>query len=103
MRGLNGTITLQWSDRIFWGEIPQDAGYVHKLAVRRAHAGRGFGLQLLRWAEEQASIAGKQYLRLNCLASDRVLCDYYYEKAGFRHVRDIVEQRGPASLYEKRL
>jgi len=52
--------------------------------------------------KKQASIAGKQYLRLNCLESDRVLCDYY-EKAGFRHVRDIVEQRGPASLYEKRL
>ena len=99
---MNGTITLQWSDRIFWGEIPQDAGYVHKLAVRRAHAGREFGLQLLRWAEKQASIAGKQYLRLNCLSSDRALC-VYYEKAGFRHVRDIVEQRGPASLYEKRL
>jgi len=52
--------------------------------------------------KKQASSAGKKYLRLNCLASDRVLCDYY-EKAGFRHVLDIVEQRGPASLYEKRL
>jgi GNAT superfamily N-acetyltransferase len=97
-----GTITLQWSDRMFWGEVPQDAGYIHKLAVKRAHAGREVGLQLLRWAERRALSAGKRYLRLNCLASDRGLCNYY-ERAGFEHVRNIIEQRGLASFYEKRL
>lgn len=28
------TITLQWSDRLFWGEVSEDAGYIHKLAVK---------------------------------------------------------------------
>jgi GNAT superfamily N-acetyltransferase len=97
-----GTITLQWSDRMFWGETPQDAGYIHKLAVRPAYTGRGVGLQLLRWAEKQASVAGRRSLRLNCLASDRGLCDYY-EEAGFKHIRNVIEQRGLASLYEKKL
>ncbi len=36
-----GTVTLQWSDQIFWKEAPSDAGYVHKLVVRRTYAGRG--------------------------------------------------------------
>jgi GNAT superfamily N-acetyltransferase len=78
------------------------AGYIHKLAVGPAYTGRGVGLQLLLWAEKQALAAGKRYFRLNCLASDRGLCDYY-EKAGFKHIRNVLEQRGLASLYEKRL
>lgn len=28
------TITLQWSDLVFWGEQQPNAGYFHKLAVR---------------------------------------------------------------------
>lgn len=47
-----GTITLQWSDLVFWKDALPDAGYVHKLAVRRAYAGRGFGLAMLEWAEK---------------------------------------------------
>jgi ribosomal protein S18 acetylase RimI-like enzyme len=87
---------------MFWAETPQDAGYIHKLAVRPAYTGRGIGLDLIRWAENQASTIRKRYLRLNCSASDRGLCDYY-EKAGFKHIRNVLEQRGLASLYEKKL
>jgi GNAT superfamily N-acetyltransferase len=101
-RKIVGTITLQWSDKMFWGRTPQDAGYIHKLAVRPVYTGREVGLQLLLWAEKQAVAAGKRYLRLNCLASDRVLCDYY-EKAGFKHICNVLEHRGLASLYEKTL
>jgi acetyltransferase (GNAT) family protein len=46
-----GTITLQWADRVFWGEQLPDSGYVHKLAVRRAYAGQKVGLNMLQWAE----------------------------------------------------
>jgi|SRR5438876_4305931 len=95
-----GTITLQWRDKMFWAETPQDAGYIHKLAVRPAYGGKGIGLQLIRWAENQASTIRKRYLRLNCLASDRGLCDYY-EKAGFKHIRDVLEQRGLAKSVRK--
>ena len=45
-----GTLTLQWSDELVWGNVPDDAGYVHKLAIRRAVAGRGLGHYLLGWA-----------------------------------------------------
>ena len=46
-----GTFALQWSDEEVWGAVPGDAGYVHGLAIRRDFAGRGLGLELLRWVK----------------------------------------------------
>jgi len=34
-----GTFALQWSDEEVWGDVPEDAGYVHGLAIRRRFAG----------------------------------------------------------------
>jgi GNAT superfamily N-acetyltransferase len=97
-----GTITLQWADLIFWGEQQPDSGYVHKLAVRPAYAGRKIGLEMLKWAESAARKAGKKFLRLNCLAEDRKIRDYY-ERAGFLYKGDVEGPRAKASLYEKSL
>lgn len=71
------TVALQWSDPDVWGDVPDDAVYVHRLAVRRPHAGKGLGRRLLRWAEEMAGKHGKQYLRLDCWAENPVLVRYY--------------------------
>ena len=46
-----GTFALQWSDEEVWGDLPEDAGYVHGLAIGRDFAGQGLGRELLRWAE----------------------------------------------------
>ncbi len=97
-----GTITLQWTDRVFWKEAPPDAGYAHKLAVRRAYAGRGLGLAMLEWAGRRASVARKKFLRLDCMADNQRI-RVYYEKAGFTHRGDIQHSRWKASLYEKKL
>jgi ribosomal protein S18 acetylase RimI-like enzyme len=100
--GIVGTITLLWSDKKFWGDLPPDAGYVHKLAIRCSHSGQHLGLRLLRWAEAKARTEGKSYLRLDCLASNKTIREYY-EKAGFVHVRDTEAPGWKASLYEKKL
>ena len=97
-----GTITLQWADLVFWGEQEPNAGYVHKLAVRPAHAGQKIGVEMLKWAESAARKAGKKFLRLNCLAEDRKIRDYY-ERAGFLYKGDVAGPRAKASLYEKSL
>jgi GNAT superfamily N-acetyltransferase len=97
-----GTCTLQWSDPIFWGERQPDAGYLHKIAIRPAYTGQGVGLEMLKWAEAAARTADKRFLRLNCMADDRKIRDYY-EKAGFLHIADVVGPRAMASLYEKEL
>ena len=95
-----GTVTLQWSDPEFWGEAPDDAGYVHKLAIRRRYAGNCLGLVLLRWAEREAAAAGKRYLRLDCLSENQAL-RAYYAHAGFRYLGEAASARLKASLFEK--
>lgn len=97
-----GTITLQWSDKKFWGDVPPDAGYIHKLAITRSHAGQRLGLRMLKWAEAKARAESKRYLRLDCLARNKTIRDYY-ERAGFVHVRDTLAPGWKASLYEKKL
>lgn len=95
-----GNVVLQWSDEETWGDAPDDAGYVHGLAIRRALAGRGLGRDLLRWAEDRAAAAGKQYLRLDCAAQNRTLNEYY-TRAGFRFRGRTSVWGLEVSLYEK--
>ena len=97
-----GTFVLQWSDKFWWGEKPSDAGYFHKFAIKPAYAGQGIGQEMLKWAEAKAETAGKKFLRLNCIAADRKIRDYY-EKAGFVHQGDVMGTKALASLYEKSL
>jgi GNAT superfamily N-acetyltransferase len=79
------TVTLQWSDPMFWGER-DDAAFVHRLAVRRSHA--GIGLRLLDWAKQQTMLNGRQFLSLDCLATNARL-RRYYEDLGFRPVGEV--------------
>jgi GNAT superfamily N-acetyltransferase len=97
-----GSFILQWSDPFWWGEQPPDAGYIHKLAIRPTYTGQGVGLKMLEWAEARTKAEGRGFLRLNCLAEDRKIRDYY-EKAGFTYLRDATGPKGKASLYEKAL
>lgn len=96
-----GTLRLQWSDEETWGAVPDDAGYVHSLAVRRAYGGRDVGRAMLRWAERTAAVAGKTYLRLDCMARNPAL-RAYYERAGFAERRDIPHDEW-SMLYERRV
>lgn len=96
------TLAIQWSDEEAWGEQPPDAGYIHHLAVRRKQAGQGAGRQVLDWAATYALARGKRYLRLDCLASNATLRQYYIN-AGFELVgtNNITHDRGEVCLFEK--
>ena len=96
------TALLQWTDPIFWpGKT--DSGIIHKLAVRRASAGQGHAAALLQWAANACRDAGKQFLRLDCVASREKLCAFY-ETQGFRRVGLLVrEPFFRAVLYELEL
>jgi GNAT superfamily N-acetyltransferase len=82
------TVTLQWSDLRFWGETEPNAGYVHRLAVRRSHAGFGVGYRLLDWADERVRARDRALLRLD-VVTDNAPLRGYYEQAGFAHQRDV--------------
>lgn len=84
-----GTVTLQWEDPTFWGEQPPDAGYVHRLAVRRAFAGQGIGNRILGWAEDEVRAARRKFLRLDC-AADNPRIRAYYEALGFRFISEVL-------------
>jgi len=95
-----GTLTLQPSDPLFWPDAPDDALYLHKLAVCRAYAGQGIGRRLLEWAERTTAAAGKTYLRLDCMAESAAM-RAYYEGAGFSYRSELSIRNWSASLFEK--
>jgi protein-tyrosine phosphatase len=106
---LAATVTLQWSDPMFWGDRA-DAGVLHRLGVRRSHA--GLGRDVVAWAETEASARGRAFLCLDCLSTNHRL-RRYYEERGFSMVGQVMGPPGHAQtvahgpwtavLYEKPL
>jgi GNAT superfamily N-acetyltransferase len=89
----SGTVKFQLDDPLMWPDArPQEAAYIHRLAVRRAYAGTGLSATLLRWTVERAHSLGLRYLRLDCVAS-RPRLRAVYERFGFEHHSD--RQLGP--------
>jgi len=78
-----GVVRLDLEDPGFWPEMEAGTSlYVHKLAVRRAFAGRGVPSLLLGFARERARDMGRPFLRLDCVA-DRAPLRALYERFGF--------------------
>jgi GNAT superfamily N-acetyltransferase len=82
-----GTLSLAWSDPVFWGGDDGQAGYVHRLAVSAERRGTGLGRRLLDWAQAQVSQTPRSLLRLDCLAQNIEL-RRWYETLAFVHQRD---------------
>jgi GNAT superfamily N-acetyltransferase len=99
-REVVATVTLLWGDPMYWGDRPADAAYVHKLAVRRACAGRRIGSAIVEWADMTAAAAGRAFLRLDCLADNPGIRSYY-EQLGFEHRGDLVVNNRNMSIYER--
>lgn len=79
-----GAIRFQLDDRLFWPDLDgRDSAFVHRLAVRRSHAGQGISTALVQWTVDRARSLGKRYLRLDCDA-DRTRLREMYERFGFR-------------------
>lgn len=89
-----GTVRFQLEDRMFWPDLPpdHDSAFIHRLAVRRAHAKRGVSTALLTWSADHARAVGRRHLRLDCDAA-RLRLRAVYERFGFRHHSD--RQVGP--------
>lgn len=92
------------TDPFIWEEDTEDAIYIHSLAVRRSWQGHGIGSNLLRWIEDYAVHNHRPYLRLDCMAENSVLCQYY-KQAGFVACRikefQIRQFLYKAQLFEK--
>lgn len=95
------TALIQERDLAVW---PDDgkALVIHKLAVRRAHSGRGFAHRMLDFAAERARSLGKKSLRLDTVAG-RPKLRKFYEDAGFNFIGPKTLGRYHLALYEKPL
>lgn len=108
-RALIATAQVLNSDTRFWGAArggDGTAGYLHGLMVRRTHAGRGLGSQILAWFEQFVLDCGRQVARLDCNARNTVLQAYYqrhgYTECGLTEF-DAEVGLHPARLFEKHL
>lgn len=96
-----GTYTLTWSDPLIWKELDNpDSGYIHRFAVNRDFKGQNIGLLLLKSAEENIRHKGKTLIRLDCMA-DNLRLNQYYKDYGFQYIRRVELGSWSASLYEK--
>ncbi len=81
---LIGVYILQWYDALFWPELrKEDTGIIHKLAVSRKYQKQGYGIKLLKSAENICKNRGINTLRLNC-GTARYGLRNFYESAGFQ-------------------
>ena len=73
---------LHGEDRLFWPQDPPlEAFYVHRLAVARKFAGRGYAHAMLDWAANEVRARGRAFLRLDCEPRPKLLA--LYRSAGF--------------------
>ena len=92
---------LQWIDTEYWPEAPKyEAGYLHKVCVRRLYAGTGQLKRLVDCAKEEALKHGARFLRLDT-GWDNPKVRPLYEALGFKLVRKLEFSNGGAmALYE---
>ncbi|HEX3485731.1 MAG TPA: GNAT family N-acetyltransferase [Micropepsaceae bacterium] len=76
---------LHNEDSLFWPEAtPGEAFYIHRLAVARKYAGRGYAQRMLAWAETETHRQHRRYLRLDCEPREKLLA--LYRTAGFARI-----------------
>ncbi len=95
------TMILQWVDSYFWPDSPyNEAGYIHKVCVRREFAGKNMTRKMVEYAKEQCRERGAKYLRLDT-GWNEVKMKGIYTGLGFEIVKKIEYTNGNAmALYE---
>lgn len=95
---------LQWNDTLFWPKAKEnEAGYIHKLCVRRDYSGLGLSRKMVEFAIEECRRRSVHYLRLDTGWSKKKLCNLY-ESLGFKLVdKTMLEDRGEFALFEMKI
>lgn len=96
-----GSFSIQWSDEFIWQDRNDDnSGYIHRLVIGREFKGRSLGINLLATAEEYIKLAGKKSAKLDCMADNERLNNFYLD-AGYNFISRIDRKYWSASLFEK--
>ncbi|HYF81856.1 MAG TPA: GNAT family N-acetyltransferase [Clostridia bacterium] len=95
------SMILQWHDTLFWPESKgNEAGYIHKLCVRRKFSGIGLAGKMVEFAAAECKKRGIRYLRLDTGWGREPLCKLY-ESLGFIRVGKRILGEREFALYEK--
>lgn len=97
-----GALYLRWSEDALWPKGGAQSGYLYGLAVHPRARGWGVGSELLAWVGDYAKRQGCTHLRLDCLASNPRLRQYY-EAQGFAQRGLATMAEHDLALYEKRI
>ncbi|APC40053.1 GNAT family N-acetyltransferase [Clostridium estertheticum] len=95
---------LQWDDVLFWPKAKEnEAGYIHKLCVRREYSGIGLSQKMVEFAIAECRKRNIGYLRLDTGFNKKKLCNLY-ESLGFKFVEKILlDNRGEFALFEMKI
>ncbi|MDH4473561.1 MAG: GNAT family N-acetyltransferase [Fluviicola sp.] len=97
-----GIVRLSETDEIYWGKQTSDARYIHSLVIEERFSGLGLGKQVIELVIQQAIAASIPFIRLDCIATNPGLCNYY-ESQGFKQVGQKQMPHSLNNLYEKAL
>ena len=71
---------LCFEDPFFWPDLePNTSGFIHKLSVRRAYAGKGYAKQMIEHARDVCIRSGIHSLRLDCDPHREGLMKFYHD------------------------
>lgn len=92
-------LCLMDADPLFWPEdAPQEALYLHKLAVHPNAQGQGLSALLLREAARETARRGRPWLKLDT-ATGRPKLRALYENFGFQNVGERTVKGFDVTLY----
>ena len=92
-------VELKSSPEEIWGNDRKLALYIHKLAIRRKFSNEKLGRTIINLIESRAVQDGVKYLRLDCVAHNDKLRQYY-EASGFILKSEIDSGEILLALYE---
>ncbi|MDB5495867.1 MAG: hypothetical protein JWP86_3204 [Phenylobacterium sp.] len=100
-----GVAIVQPEDALFWPDKPPgEAGYLHKLVIRRAYAGQGVSRALIEAAAMRVAGWGRSLLRLDCHPDlARVYVGFGFRKIDERLVVHPESGRITVARMERRL
>jgi GNAT superfamily N-acetyltransferase len=77
------TVILQWKDPLYYADVPDNtAGFIHKLAIRRAFAGQNLFQPILDFCRAECLKRGIREIQLETDATRPALMRFY-ERYGF--------------------
>ncbi len=94
------TFSISWCDPLMETPTLPPAGYLNRVAVRRDHAGRGIGTNILSWASAFVRSEGRRYLRGYCNADNGRLIEFYTANQ-CRIVGEYTDDYGRSLLLER--